>query len=146
MSVILITFSITLVHLLLLCKSGTTKGSNCGFVVQWSHGCVHSYLIFPISIQNLRADNFYRSICPYGLFHPGGEWLLKNVSIFFYGDTNISLKIKTDSKQPTCIYQLRFSRGLFFRTFTCWTCLKPLVNLANKCNESLFFGQVHQVL
>ena len=31
-------------------------------------------------------------------FTQGGEWL------FFYGETNISLKINIDSKQPTCMY------------------------------------------
>ena len=50
----------------------------------------------------------------------GGEWLLKNVIIFFYDETNILLKINIDSKQPICMYQLRFSRGphdLFFGFF-----------------------------
>ena len=39
-------------------------------------------------------------------FTQGGEWLLKNVTTFFYGETNISLKINIDGKQPTCRYQL----------------------------------------
>ena len=38
------------------------------------------------------------------------EWILENV-IFFYDETNISLKINIDSIQPICVYQLRFSRG-----------------------------------
>ena len=46
-----------------------------------------------------------------GDFTRGGEWLLKNVTFFFYGETNISLKINIDTKQPTCMYKLRFSRG-----------------------------------
>ena len=32
-------------------------------------------------------------------FTQGGEWLFKNVTIFFYGETNISLKINIDSRQ-----------------------------------------------
>ena len=43
-------------------------------------------------------------------FTEGGEWLLKNVTIFFYGEIIISLKINIDTKQPTCMYQLRFRR------------------------------------
>ena len=43
-------------------------------------------------------------------FTQGREWLLKNVTSFFYGETSISVKINIDSKQPTFIYQLRFSR------------------------------------
>ena len=35
---------------------------------------------------------------------------IKN-AIFFYGETNIALKINIDGKQPTCMYQLRFCRG-----------------------------------
>ena len=34
-----------------------------------------------------------------------------NGTIFFYAETNISLKINIDRKQPTCMYQLWFSRG-----------------------------------
>ena len=30
---------------------------------------------------------------------------------FFYSETNISLKINIDSKEPLCMYQLRFGRG-----------------------------------
>ena len=53
-----------------------------------------------------------------GDFTRGGEWLLKNVTFFSYSETNISLKINIDTKQPTCMYQLRFRRGphdLFWR-------------------------------
>ena len=47
----------------------------------------------------------------FGDFTRGGEWLLKNATIFFYSETDISLKINIDTKEPTCMYQLRFIRG-----------------------------------
>ena len=47
----------------------------------------------------------------YGRFHPGQIMTLKNVTIFFYGETNISLKVNIYSKQPLGMYQLRLSRG-----------------------------------
>ena len=62
------------------------------------------YLIYDIGC--MISDTWHM-----GDFTQGGEWLLKNVTIFFYGDANSSLKINIDSKQPTCMYQLRFSRG-----------------------------------
>ena len=101
---------------------------------------LNSYYATPVA----SSDLFFTFSSPGGSVQPerhmadstqGGEWLLKNVIILFYGETNISLKINIDSRQPTFIYQLRFSRGphdLFYRTFTCWTCLKHLVKLANK--------------
>ena len=46
-----------------------------------------------------------------GDFIQGGERLLKNGTIFFYGKINTSLNISTDGLQPTCRYQLRVSRG-----------------------------------
>ena len=70
------------------------------------------------------------------IMHPA-RWLLKNGTILFYSETYISLNISMAGIQSTFMYQLRVSRGLhdlFFRTFTCWTCLKHLVNLAKYIN------------
>ena len=44
-----------------------------------------------------------------GDFTQGGEWLLKNGTIFFYGKIYTSLNISIDGLQPTCRYQLRVS-------------------------------------
>ena len=44
-------------------------------------------------------DNVYM-----GNFTQGWEWLLKNGTIFFYREANISLKVNIDSKQPTWMY------------------------------------------
>ena len=46
-----------------------------------------------------------------GDFTLGGEWLLKNVPIFFYGKIQTSINISIDGLLPTCRYQLRVSRG-----------------------------------
>ena len=43
-----------------------------------------------------------------GNFTKGGEWLLTNVKFFFYGETNISLKLNIDSKQPTCMWVIPY--------------------------------------
>ena len=43
-------------------------------------------------------DNVYM-----GNFTQGWEWLLKNGTIFFYREANISLKVNIDSKQPACM-------------------------------------------
>ena len=45
------------------------------------------------------------------VFAQGGEWLLKNGDISFYGENHISLNICIDGLQPTCKYQLRVKRG-----------------------------------
>ena len=59
-------------------------------------------------MSSFSFSKFYKL---YGLFHPGRRMTLKKCHYFFLGDTNISLKINIYSKQPTCIYQLRFGRG-----------------------------------
>ena len=46
-----------------------------------------------------------------GDFTQGGEWLLKNGTISFYGKIYTSLNISIDGSRPTCMYQLRVSRG-----------------------------------
>ena len=46
-----------------------------------------------------------------GDFTQGGEWLLKNVPVFFYGKIQTTINIGIDGLQPTCMYQLRVSRG-----------------------------------
>ena len=46
-----------------------------------------------------------------GDFIRGGEWLLKNVPIFFYGKIQMSINISIDGLQPTFRYQLSVSRG-----------------------------------
>ena len=53
----------------------------------------------------------FQGNCTYGWFYPGRRMTLKKCHLFFYGETNIPLKINIDSKQPTCMYQLGFSRG-----------------------------------
>ena len=46
-----------------------------------------------------------------GDFTQGGEGLLTNGAIFFYGEIYISLNISIDGLQPTCMYQLRVKRS-----------------------------------
>ena len=105
--------------------------SNC--LLLWSASA--SFPAKSLSTFTTRPRRWSSRLKHMGDFTQGGEWLFKNVIIFLYGETNISLKINIDTKQPTFMYQLRFSRGphdLFFRTFNCWTCQKHLVNLAKK--------------
>ena len=45
------------------------------------------------------------------VFTQGGEWLLKNGAIYFYGDNHISLNICIDGLQLTCKYQSGVNRG-----------------------------------
>ena len=55
----------------------------------------------------------------------------KNDLFIFYG-WDQWFKINIDSKQPTCIYQLRFSRGPCDIFFHDYFYLLKLVNLAQK--------------
>ena len=55
----------------------------------------------------------------------GGETLLKNGAIFFYGESYISLNISIDCLQPNCIYQLRVGRGP--HDFCLWLAIVELV-------------------
>ena len=61
--------------------------------------------------MNLLTDADSSTNTIYGSFHPRQRMTLKKCP-FFYGLTNISLKINIDIKQPTCMYQCKFSRGL----------------------------------
>ena len=63
-----------------------------------------------ISTANI-GHNF--NIVPHvhGQFHSGRRMTLKKWYNFFYGETNISIKINIDTKQLICMYQLRFSGG-----------------------------------
>ena len=82
-----------------------------------------------------------------GWFHPGQRLTVKKLDNCFLRWYQYFTKNKY-WQNTTFMYQLRFSRGphdLFFRTFTCWTCLKHVVNLANKYKWLSFFGQVYQV-
>ena len=58
---------------------------------------------------------------------------------FFYGETNISLKIKNDSKQPTCMYQLRchksFSLAAHLKTHTL-SDIGQKMFACNQCNKT----------
>ena len=45
-----------------------------------------------------------------GDFTQGGELLLKNVPVFFYGKIQTTINISIDELQPTCIYQLMVCR------------------------------------
>ena len=64
----------------------------------------------------------------HGWFHPGQRMTHKKRHNFFLWGYQYFSKINIDTKQPTCMYQLRFSRGphhLFFRTFTSLTSESP---------------------
>ena len=89
-----------------------------------------------------------------GDFTQGGEWLLKSGAIFDYGKIYISLNISIDGSQPTCMYQLRVSRGphnfclglalveLVKNTWWTWTINTHLYYLAKFTKR---FRQVQQV-
>ena len=63
--------------------------------------------------QDQIPASHWSTLRPYhmGDFTQGGEWLLKNVPIFFYGKIQTSMNISIDGLQPTCSYELRVSRG-----------------------------------
>ena len=80
------------------------------------------------------STHLRNSITYMAKFTQGGEWLLK-IGKFCYGGSFISLDISmsfcTISLFESIKGQQRSSWSLF-RTFTCWSCLKHLVNLAKK--------------
>ena len=55
----------------------------------------------------VRAFQSCQGVWPYmGDFTRSGEWLLKNVPIFFFGKIQTSINISIDGLQQTCMYQL----------------------------------------
>ena len=97
---------------------------HCGLYAKkiWlKNHCIHSAIKFNLSwiLPKLKSEiwalvsaiTWHDMTCIWVIL-PGAENdSLKMSQFFFYGETNISLKINIDTKQPTCMYQLRFSRG-----------------------------------
>ena len=82
-----------------------------------------------------------------GDFPRGGEWLLKNVPIFFYGKIQTSINTSFDGLQPTCRYQLRVNIGphhtnlghAFVELVNTWLTWQNLSNSLKKKKKNLFF-------
>ena len=89
-----------------------------------------------VFMTNLNRDIRPGDSWPYGSIHPGRRMTPKKWEFFFYGETYISLDISMSCCTISLCVSIKGQQGSswsLFRTFTCWTCLKHLVNLANKC-------------
>ena len=102
--------------------------------------------LFPRSVGIIATAAIFCILCDVEwsliwVISTGVEKTLKKCHNFFYGETNISLKINIDTKQPTCIYQLRFSRDphdLFNRPSVAGAVLKSASSLIHSLSKSSF--------